>query len=109
MSELKDLAQRLRHHVEALARTPRLPGTPEHREAASYIRGHLEDCGFTVRDGAFREAGFVGLNLLTEPLPGHADLPLLIVGAHFDTKPGSPGADTPLGAQSDLGQRDCEE
>jgi Zn-dependent M28 family amino/carboxypeptidase len=88
-----DREKRLRQHVEALAQKPRSPLSPEHRSAGEMIRAHMEQAGFTVREDRFTESGFTGVNLLTEPLPERADLPLLIVGAHYDTVPGSPGAD----------------
>jgi Zn-dependent M28 family amino/carboxypeptidase len=83
----------LREHVEALAATPRTPGSAAHRQAADYIRTRLGRAGFAVEDNAFDEAGFTGLNLLTRPLPARDDLPLVIVGAHYDSVAGSAGAD----------------
>jgi aminopeptidase YwaD len=91
--DLADLTQCLRQHVAALARTPRTPGSKEHRQAADYIRHHLEQAGLVVEEASFEEAGFAGTNLLARPLPPQADRPLLIVGAHYDSIPGSPGAD----------------
>ncbi|MBV9121734.1 MAG: M28 family peptidase, partial [Planctomycetes bacterium] len=87
------LAEDLRSHVERLARTPRTPETPAHQEAAQYIREQLQKAGFLVREEPFDEAGFEGTNLITQPIPDRSDLPLLIVGAHYDTKPATPGAD----------------
>jgi Zn-dependent M28 family amino/carboxypeptidase len=87
------LEQRLRQHVETLARTPRVPGTAEHFAAEDYIRRHLSQAGFQVSVEHFQEAGFVGANLLTEPRPTTTNLPLLIVGAHYDSVQQSPGAD----------------
>jgi aminopeptidase YwaD len=92
-AEGADRERRLRQYVGTLAQKPRLPLSPEHRRAAEMIRAHLEQAGFTVREDRFTESGFTGVNLLTDPLPERADLPLLIVGAHYDTVPGSPGAD----------------
>src|SRR4051794_41185870 len=91
--DLTQLAERLRSHVKTLARTPRAPDSAEHRQAALYIRDHLHTSGFTVEEAGFREAGFAGTNLLTRPLAERADLPLLIVGAHYDSVASSPGAD----------------
>ena len=91
--DLPALADRLRQHVLTLARAPRAPGSAEHRQAAAYVRGHLERAGFVVRESAFREGGFAGVNLLTDPLPARGGLPLVIVGAHYDTIPDTPGAD----------------
>jgi Zn-dependent M28 family amino/carboxypeptidase len=88
-----DLADVFRAHVRHLAATPRPPGTKAHREAARYIREYLAQAGYKVEEAGFREAGFAGLNLLTKPLPDRPELPLLIVGAHYDSVPHSPGAD----------------
>ena len=52
--DLPDLAQHLRQHVEMLAKTPRTPGTREHRQAADYIRYHLEQAGLAVQEAPFR-------------------------------------------------------
>jgi Zn-dependent M28 family amino/carboxypeptidase len=89
--DLAELEARLRQHVAKLARTPRIPGSQEHQQAAIYIRNHLEEAGFTVAETPLLGAGLTGTNLLTES--SDADLPLFIMGAHYDTIPGSPGAD----------------
>jgi Zn-dependent M28 family amino/carboxypeptidase len=86
-------AARLEAHVRRLAAGPRAPGSAAHRDAADYIRRHLQLAGFIVEDHPFREAGLAGLNLLTRPVPESDDLPLLIVGAHYDSVADSPGAD----------------
>jgi Zn-dependent M28 family amino/carboxypeptidase len=87
------LEARLRQHVATLARTPRTPGSREHRRAAEYIRTHLEEAGWTVQEGQFHELGFGGINLLTEPVPEELSRPLVIVAAHYDSGPTTPGAD----------------
>jgi hypothetical protein len=92
-ADLTDLADRLRRHVEALARTPRTPTTPEHRAAADYIRAGLERAGFTVREMRSDDPGMPCVNLLTDPLPARLDLPLFVVGAHYDSATETPGAD----------------
>jgi Zn-dependent M28 family amino/carboxypeptidase len=92
-ADLTDLAARLRRHVETLARTPRAPGTPQHRAAADYIRGALQGAGFTVREARAEQAGMPCVNLLADPLPARPELPLFIVGAHYDTGTETPGAD----------------
>jgi hypothetical protein len=101
--DLADLTERVRQHVAALARTPRTPGSKEHRQAAEYIRHHFEQADLVVEEVRFDEGGFAGTNLLARPLSrganatplaaNRADLPLLIVGAHYDSVPGTPGAD----------------
>ncbi len=92
-ADLTDLAARLRRHVETLARTPRTPGTPEHRAAGEYIRAGLERAGFVVREARTGESGLPCVNLLTDPLPARPELPLFIIGAHYDSVTTSRGAD----------------
>jgi Zn-dependent M28 family amino/carboxypeptidase len=87
------LADRLRRHVAALAASPRPPGTAAHRHAAEYIREHLRQAGFDAYDAPFAEAGFTGINLMTKPLPDRDELPLFLVGAHYDSRSETPGAD----------------
>jgi Zn-dependent M28 family amino/carboxypeptidase len=91
--DLDQLEKRLRGHVETLAAAPRAPGSREHRRAADYIRDHLQQCDFAVREAVHREGEMSCTNLLTEPLSGRPELPLVIIGAHYDSVPGSPGAD----------------
>jgi aminopeptidase YwaD len=92
--DLTDLERRLRSHVAALAATPRPPGSAAHRAAREYVRAHLAGAGFTVREDAYGAAAAVpGFNLLTAPLPDDPGLPLVVVGAHYDSLPGTPGAD----------------
>src|SRR5262249_25406460 len=91
--DMADITQRARQHVAALAQHPRTPGSWEHGQAATYIRTHLEKTGLLLEEAHFREAGLTGLNLLARARPQRADLPLLIVGAHYDSVPGTPGAD----------------
>jgi Zn-dependent M28 family amino/carboxypeptidase len=79
----------LRAHVERLARTPRVPGTREHADACAYVEGQLQLFGYEphrvpgARDG--------GVNVHASLGNGHK--PRFVVGAHYDTVVGSPGAD----------------
>jgi Zn-dependent M28 family amino/carboxypeptidase len=91
--DLADLEGRLRGHVARLARIPRPPGSPAHARAAAYIGEQLRQAGLSVCEVPFREAGVAGTNLLTEPVPDRDGLPLLIVGAHYDSLADTPGAD----------------
>jgi hypothetical protein len=90
-----DLARRLRTHVETLAATTRTPGSAEHAWAAAYIAQHLGQAGFTTDDQSPRapDSGLACRNVLTQPRPADDRLPLVIVGAHYDSVPHSPGAD----------------
>src|SRR5208337_3816187 len=98
----ENLIKDLRAHVERLAACPRPPRTTAHRETAEYIREHLRGAGFTVEDSQVSEAGYTGLNLLTRPLPDRSSLPLVIVGAHYDSIAESPGADDNASAVAGL-------
>src|SRR5262245_42041215 len=88
----KDLEQRLRRHVETLAAVPRPPASEAHRLAREYVRERLAEAGFVVRDDPFGGGPVPGVNLLTEPV-GPPAAPLVIVGAHYDSLPQTPGAD----------------
>jgi Zn-dependent M28 family amino/carboxypeptidase len=88
-----ELEQRLRLHVTTLATAPRPPGSAAHRQAQTYIRAHLARSGFTVHADAYAASAVPGLNLLTAPVPDRSRLPLVIVGAHYDSRPETPGAD----------------
>jgi Zn-dependent M28 family amino/carboxypeptidase len=79
----------LRAHVETLARTPRVPGTEHHAVAGAYIEARLEMFGYEplLVQGASGE----GVNVHARR--GDRNRPLFVVGAHYDTVAGSPGAD----------------
>ncbi len=90
---IPELEQRLRDHVVALASTPRPPGSRAHAAVRAYIRSHLDRAGFrTIED---RDRGFddTCVSLLTQPVPENSDLPLVVIGAHYDSTPDTPGAD----------------
>jgi len=87
------LCERLRAHVQTLAAVPRPPGTDAHRAAAAYIHKHLEQERFAVEETRFSVGALAGINLVTRPVPDRPELPLVIVGAHYDSIPFSPGAD----------------
>jgi len=92
-AEIDVLAERLHRHVLKLAERSLAVGGAGHRRAAEYIRAQLGEFGFPAHDVPFHEAGIAGVNLLSRPQPDRMELPLLIVGAHYDSIPGSPGAD----------------
>ncbi len=91
--DLAALETQLRQHVAVLAQMHRTPRTRAHRQAADYVNRHLHSSGFSVRESPFTDVGLPGTNLLTIPEHNSTDLPLLIIGAHYDTVPESPGAD----------------
>lgn len=91
--DLSELSRRLRAHVEALAACPRPPGSSSHQKARAYIHKHLDQAGFPFREQRSRLGGPECINVLTDPWPADDRLPLLIVGAHYDSVETSPGAD----------------
>ena len=90
------LSARLRRHVERLAGSigERHVWRPAAlRAAAAYIRGELEALGCEVVAQRYRVAELDCDNLEAE-LPGEAArAEIIVVGAHYDTVQGSPGAD----------------
>jgi Zn-dependent M28 family amino/carboxypeptidase len=89
-------AERLRRHVEALAGDigERHVGRPAALHAAeAYVAGELAAAGFAVARQAYIAEGVESANLEVV-LPGRARAAeIVLAGAHYDTVPGSPGAD----------------
>jgi Zn-dependent M28 family amino/carboxypeptidase len=87
-------AQRLQAHVAALeGPRHRGSGAAALEQAADYIATQLRAAGFDPERRAFAFRGERHLNLLAS-LPGlDARHPRVLVGAHYDTVPGTPGAD----------------
>lgn len=91
--------QRLRVHVEILARRPRPYGTPELEQARAYAVEHLTASGWQVERRPFEavtEDGvpLSGVNLVARHQQFRRDdLPLFCLGAHIDSRPETPGAD----------------
>ncbi|GIG91988.1 M20/M25/M40 family metallo-hydrolase [Plantactinospora endophytica] len=92
--------ERLRRHVERLA-VPRgrYHAAPAMTRAESYVAEELERAGWRVGRRKFTVPGdsVAGVNLLADP-PGEDGTrtrpgPVVLIGAHLDTVPGSPGAD----------------
>lgn len=90
-----EVAARLERHVEALAGRigPRSYRTPEALEAAAaYVERELARSGWKVSRQRVGEEGEYS-NVVAERRPAARDAPILVIGAHYDTVPGSPGAD----------------
>jgi Zn-dependent M28 family amino/carboxypeptidase len=87
------LRSMLLHHLTELTRGPRTPTSDAHAHSRQYITAGLKQAGFAVEEYRFDGPGFDGFNILTQPIPDRNDLPLLVVGAHYDSVTGSPGAD----------------
>jgi Zn-dependent M28 family amino/carboxypeptidase len=88
------LCERLRRHVEVLAEEVgerNLFHYPNLRAAAHYIRTQWESLGYQVRSQNYLVHGVPCENL--EVLrPGESPGPWIVLGAHYDTAPGTPGA-----------------
>ena len=86
----------LERHVSALAggigeRNVWRPGSMA--AAAGYIRTAFEEAGYEVNIQSFPSRG-LSVNNLEAVLPGHgAANEIIVVGAHYDSVAGSPGAD----------------
>jgi hypothetical protein len=84
------LASRLRAHVETIASEPHNMANPEALErAAVYLEERLEETGYAVRRQEVLD-GARNLEVVIEPRTPTA--PTLIVGAHYDSALGTPGA-----------------
>lgn len=90
-----ELAQRLRRHVEAIASSEHNTSTPAALEnAARYIEATLAAEGYRVRRQQYNYGGHTVRNLevtISNAVAGQAPR-ILIVGAHYDSAPGAPGA-----------------
>ena len=86
------LQERLLAHLHEVVRERDPDGAPDgHAHVEGYIARGLARCG-EVRQHAFAHRGRMHHNLILD-LPGAEDRPVILVGAHFDAVPGSPGAD----------------
>ena len=93
---MDELAARLEQHVRALAgdigeRNLFRHGTLQ--AAADYIAGIWGDMGYRVEEESFLARGTPCSNLAVLRPGRTASSRILVVGAHYDTVPGSPGAD----------------
>jgi hypothetical protein len=86
----------LKHHVTELAGRigeRNVWRTGSMAAAASYIRAEFEAAGYEINIQSFPSRGET-LNNLEAVLPGHdAADEIIVVGAHYDSVAGSPGAD----------------
>lgn len=86
--------KRLRAHVGALEGVRHPVAAPQAlRAAEDYVAEQLAAVGLEVSRRPFAHAGRVHHNVVGIQWGRVADRPRVLVGAHFDTVPGSPGAD----------------
>jgi Zn-dependent M28 family amino/carboxypeptidase len=90
------LASRLRTHVGAIASVEHNTATPAALEqAARYIENVLKTEGYTVRRQEYRAGGQMVRNIevsIANVAPKARPARIFIVGAHYDSAPGAPGA-----------------
>jgi hypothetical protein len=94
--EVRSLAARLHGHVDVLAGLigPRHLGKPSTMEAAvAYIQRQLAAGGETVGRQTYKAFGNDTCNLILERRGTQRPAEILVIGAHYDTVPETPGAD----------------
>lgn len=93
-------ARRAFNHIRELARAPREPGSQNHQSARQYIMDVLQNLGlhpqvqqsWLLLNRVGSEPIGVHLNNIVARLPGKYHRPALLLVAHYDTNPNSPGA-----------------
>ena len=94
--EASGLAERLKRHVDMLAGLigPRHLGKPTTMQAAvAYIQRELAASGDAVGRQTYKAFGAETCNLIVERRGTERAKEILVVGAHYDTVPQTPGAD----------------
>ncbi len=93
---MSELASRLRRHVVTLALGigERHVGRPQSLHAAeAYIAGEFAAIGYEVARQTYVAEGVASSNLEVSVPGGLRGAEIVLAGAHYDTVPGSPGAD----------------
>jgi hypothetical protein len=90
------LASRLRTHVTAIASSEHNTSTPAKlEEAARYIENTLKTEGYAIRRQEYQAGGQKVRNIevsVANVAPNKKPARIFIVGAHYDSAPGAPGA-----------------
>jgi hypothetical protein len=90
------LAARLRSHVTAIASSEHNTANPARlEEAARYIESALQNEGYAVRRQEYKAGGQTVRNIevsVANVAPNARPARIFIVGAHYDSAPGAPGA-----------------
>ena len=94
MSERAVIEKNLRAHLEQLA-VPRHAqlNRAGHESVARYIRSTLAATGLKIEPQTFSLNGSSYENWVASHPAQDPHAPLLVIGAHYDTVPDSPGAD----------------
>lgn len=85
-------AAELRRTVAALP-APRALADPGRAQTAALIEQRFRDAGWQVRRQEFQTAGASGTNVIATRIGSKDPGTVYVLGAHYDTVPGSPGAD----------------
>ena len=91
----RQLGDRLRGHVTMLAGEIGERNTRRYRElqqAAAYISARLRELGYTIREEPYLADGRQVMNIEAECKGTARPTEIVVVGAHYDSVPGSPGA-----------------
>jgi len=105
-------AGRAAAHIDAIAATPRVPGTPEHTAARDHLVSTLQELGWrtsvqsgvgwTTSDDPPGQLGARVGNIIAM-IPGSDPTGTVVLAAHYDTVVGSPGAgDDAIGVSTAL-------
>jgi Zn-dependent M28 family amino/carboxypeptidase len=86
--------ENLKRHVENIHfdRSP-YEGYPRLEQAAQYIKEEFGKVGLDVKEDSFQWEGKTHKNIVAEKRGTASPERVFILGAHYDTVPGSPGAD----------------
>jgi len=91
--DLRQLAARLRAHVQAVgAREHNVWTLAELEAVAAYLERELGAAGYAVRREEFRSQGAPVRNVFAEIAGASRPQELVVVGAHYDSVRGAPGA-----------------
>lgn len=89
------LAASLKHHIATIAaREHNVAHYDELEEVARYIEGALASLGYAIGRQEFLADGKLvrNIDVTVEPARQKSDPEVIVVGAHYDSAPGSPGA-----------------
>jgi len=92
----QEIERQLFQHVDRLAGLigPRTLSRPKTIQATvGYIRGQWESMGYEVTKEAFDALGEQATNLVVHQLGNRSAEQTIVLGAHYDTVPSTPGAD----------------
>ncbi len=86
--------ERLREHVRSIEGERHPWSSPEAlKAAAQYIRGSFEDLGLEVEADSFSFRGVAHDNIVAVKEGEDPSAPRVLIGAHYDSVQGTPGAD----------------